>query len=166
MATAKKTARSTDWRKIVASSLGWGQAHATLAAAVDRLPVALRGQRPKGLPHCAWELLEHIRRTQADLVDFMTNPNYVAREWPKDYWPASPVPPSPRAWNETLRAIEHDRATIAKLATKPSLDLTKQIPWGDGQTYLRTILVAQDHESYHTAQIIFVRRLLGAWKDA
>lgn len=165
MATAKKGVRSTGWRKIVASSLGWGQAHATLEAAVDKLPVALRGKRPKGSPHSAWELLEHIRRTHSDLVNFMTNPKYVALEWPRDYWPSSPVPPSPRAWNECLAAIKADRQRIARIATKPSLDLTKQIPWGDGQTYLRTILVAQDHESYHTAQIIFVRRLLGAWAD-
>lgn len=166
MATAKKGERSTSWRKIVASSLGWGQAHATLEAAVDRLPVALRGKRPKGSPHSAWELLEHIRRTQADLAEFMTNPKYVAKEWPRDYWPTSPVPPSPRAWTECLAAIKADRRRIARITMKPSLDLTRQIPWGEGQTYLRTILVAQDHESYHTAQIIFVRRLLGAWKDS
>jgi hypothetical protein len=176
MATAKKKrpARSkrsmttsapsaNEWRKIVASSLDWEQAHASFDAAVKKLAPALRGKRPRGSPHSPWELLEHIRITQADLLEFMVNPNYESHEWPRTYWPPSPQPPSTRAWAQSVGMIERDREQLKALAQRRPLDLTKKIPWGEGQTYLRTILVAVDHSSYHVGQLILVRRLLGAW---
>jgi hypothetical protein len=124
------------WQSIVASSVDWHQAHAPFDMIVSNLPADLRGVRPEGLAHSAWELVEHIRRAQVDLVDFMEKPDYTAPEWPKDYWPETPAPPS---------------------------DLTGKIPWGEGQTYLRSILVSVVHTSHHCAQLIDVRRLLGAW---
>ena len=153
-----------DWRAIVASSLGWEEAHASLDNAVKGLSPELRGQRPDGYPHSPWELVEHIRITQRDLLEFCQNPDYVEKlEWPRDYWPTSPKPPSSDAWDKTIVDYKRDREAFARFTTKTDVDLTAKIPLGKGQTYLRTILVAVDHASYHVGQIVSVRRLLGAW---
>ena len=151
------------WRAIVASSLDWREAHATFDDAVAGLSAELRGRRPAEFPHSAWELLEHIRMAQADLLAFMQNSSYTAPKWPDDYWPADSAPPHDRAWDESIAAARRDRKKLKAMVTDPKLDLAANIPWGDGQTYLRTILVAVDHTSYHVGQLIEVRRLLGAW---
>jgi uncharacterized damage-inducible protein DinB len=157
-------AKQQEWRSIVASSLNWEQAHAGLESAVEDFPADLRGERPDGYPHSAWELLEHIRITQHDLLDFCQNPDYVEElGWPEDYWPDSPTPPSTRAWAKSLGACKRDRDALMNFAADADVDLTSKIPRGTGQTYLRTILVAVDHASYHVGQIVTVRRLLGAW---
>lgn len=155
---------TTDWRTIVASSLGWEQAHAGLDAAVAGLAPELRGRRPADFPHSAWELLDHIRRTQRDLLDFMTAAEYEELKWPDDYWPPTPAPPSDSAWDEALASITADREALERFTRDDERDLTQRIPRGTGQTYLRTVLVAMDHASYHVGQIVAVRRLLGAWK--
>ena len=153
-----------DWRAIVASSLDWEQAHAKLENVVKGLAPSLQGVRPPGYPHSAWELLEHIRITQHDLLDFCENPDYKEQlEWPKDYWPPTPAPPTPEAWERTISDYQRDRASLARFTNETKVDLTDKIPHGTGQTYLRTILVAVDHASYHVGQIVSVRRLLGAW---
>jgi hypothetical protein len=152
-----------EWASIVASALTWEQAHASLDHAVEGLSPILRGKRPPNLPHSAWELLEHIRRTQDDLLQFCVNPKYHERKWPDDYWPGSPEPPSAAAWTECLAAIRADAQTFADFTVEHAATLTKKVPHGTGQTYLRTVLVAMDHASYHVGQIVAVRRLLGAW---
>jgi uncharacterized damage-inducible protein DinB len=152
-----------DWRRIVASALDWQQAHATLDAAIAGLTPELRGKRPANFPHSPWELLDHIRRTQHDLLEFMRSPHYEEPKWPDDYWPPSPAPPSGGAWDETVAAIHRDTAAMADFAINDQRDLTTKIPHGSGQTYLRTVLVAIDHTAYHVGQIVAVRRLLGAW---
>ena len=152
------------WREIVASSLDWEQAHASFHTAVERMPAPLRGRRPKNFPHSVWELVEHIRLAQADLFEFMTNPRYAAPKWPDDYWPTSPNPPSNAAWTRSVNDFRRDCARLKRFTAKKEVDLTRKIPWGSGQTYLRTILVTMDHTSHHVGQIIAVRRLLGAWK--
>jgi hypothetical protein len=154
------------WRVIVASGLAWQEAHAPIEAAAAGLPAELRGRRPENLPYSPWELVEHIRRTQADLVEFMVNATYNAPAWPEDYWPAGPVPLTEEAWEDTLASIKRDRERLQALALRSDFDLTSRIPWGEGQTYLRTILVALDHTAYHVGQLITVRRLLGAWPAA
>ena len=176
MATAKKkrparhkrtvltsTPSATAWRKIVTSALDWEQAHASFDAAARDLALELQGKRPRGSPHSPWELLEHIRITQGDMLEFMVNPRYEAPEWPRTYWPPSAKPPSERAWDQSVSVIVHDRDELKALTQRRTLDLTKKIPWGEGQTYLRTILVAIDHASYHVGQLILVRKLLDAW---
>lgn len=151
------------WREIVASSLDWEEAHVALERAVEGLAPELRGRRPNSYPHSAWELLEHIRLTQYDLLDFMRNAAYVDPTGLEDYWPRHPVPPSDSAWHESLARIGKDRDALRAFATSADLDLTTKIPHGTGQTYLRTILVAVDHTAYHVGQIVAVRRLLNAW---
>jgi len=152
------------WRKIVASALDWEQAHASFDRATDGLPPELRGRRPAGAPHSVWEQLEHIRIAQRDLLDFCRDSGYVhSLEWPDDYWPRSPDPPSEQAWADSLAAVRADREAFKRWSIEADVDLTEKIPWGTGQTYLRTVLVAVDHMAYHVGQIVLTRRLLGAW---
>lgn len=156
--------REGDWRAIIASSLNWEQAHASLETAVRAFPSDLRGRRPAGFPHSGWELLEHIRITQRDLLDFLQNPEYEEKlEWPKDYWPASMAPSGDKEWNGSVSGWKKDRIAIERFITAGKIDLTAKIPKGTGQTYLRTILVTLDHNAYHVGQIVAVRQLLGAW---
>lgn len=150
-------------RAIVASSLDWDQAHATFDAAVADLAPDLRGRRPDNFPHSAWELVEHIRIAQEDLADFMERADYHQVKWPDEYWPANAAPPSESAWDESVAAVRRDCAHLKEITMRPSIDLASAIPWGEGRTYLRTILVAVDHTAYHVGQIIAVRKLLGAW---
>ncbi len=151
------------WRTVVASSLDWREAHATFDDAVAGLQPDLRGRRPEHFAHSAWELVEHIRLAQSDLLAFMRDAKYSAPKWPDDYWPSEPAPVDDKAWDESIAAVRRDRATMKAMATDPTLDLTDKIPCGGGQTYLRTILLAVDHSAYHVGQLIVVRRMLGAW---
>jgi uncharacterized damage-inducible protein DinB len=151
-------------RKQLAAAFDWGEAHADFDRAVDRFPVALRGRRVRGLPYSAWQILEHLRIAQEDLLDFATNADYQSKTWPDDYWPADPEPPSARAWNASIAAFRKDREAFKRLATRKNIDLERQIPHGTGQTYLREILLAIDHNAYHVGELIVLRRLLGAWK--
>jgi uncharacterized damage-inducible protein DinB len=156
-------AENKDWRAIVASALDWEQAHATLDAAIADLPPELRGKRPDGLPHSVWEQLEHIRRTLHDLLEFCINENYHEPKWPDDYWPKLPAPADDAEWRAAIDAIHLHNAAFAAFTNDASRDLTARIPHGTGQTYLRTVIVAIDHASYHVGQIVLTRRLLGAW---
>jgi hypothetical protein len=150
-------------REQLALFIDYGEAHVTAEAAIADLDPALRGKRPPGLPHSPWELLEHIRLTQHDILDFCVNPKYEEMTWPDDYWPKSPAPPSVDAWDKSVAGFRRDRDAFRKLATNSKIDLFAKIPHGDGQTYLRELLLAQDHLSYHTGQLVLVRQALGAW---
>jgi uncharacterized damage-inducible protein DinB len=152
------------WRAIVASSLDWEQGHLSLDNALKDMPVNLRARRPEGLPHSPWELVEHIRIAQHDLLRFCRDPNYHEDlKWPDDYWPRAQDTISDESWEKSLAEIRRDRDALKKLTTEPGLDLTSKIPQGTGQTYLRTVLVAVDHTAYHTGELVAIRRLLGAW---
>lgn len=157
------TERSNSWRAIVASAVNWNQAHATFDAAISNLPPALRGQRPDGLPHSIWEIVDHMRRTQHDLLEFCRNTDYHEPNWPDDYWPSTAVPASNAAWDGCIAEYRRDNAALSALTVDTARDLMATIPHGTGLTYLRTILVAIDHNSHHVGQIILVRRLLGSW---
>jgi hypothetical protein len=149
-------------RAIIAAAIDSQEAHVAFDRAVADLTEALRGQRPVDYPHSPWELLEHLRLAQADLVAFLVDPGYVAPSWPDEYWPSSPVPPSPTAWNEAVAAFRRDRERLRAIAMQTD-DLAAAIPWGGGKTYLRTLLLAADHSAYHIGQIVAVRRMLGTW---
>lgn len=143
--------------------LDWEDAHAGLDAAVRDLPQDLRGRRPAGLPHSPWELLEHIRLTQRDILEFCVAPRYEERAWPEDYWPPAPAPPDAAAWEESVRACRADREALEALVRDASIDLFAAVPNGTGQTFLREILLVADHNAYHVGQLVLVRRALGAW---
>lgn len=150
-------------REHLAKLLGWEEAHVGFEAAVADLPEALRGKQPSGLPYSPWQLLEHLRIAQHDILDFCRNPSYAERTWPDDYWPPSAAPDSAAAWDESVRQFQQDRAALQELARDTTIDLEARIPHGTGQTYLRELLLVADHTAYHLGELIVVRRLLGAW---
>lgn len=153
------------WRSIVAAALDAREAHVTFDRAVAGLAPELRGRRPEGVPHSPWELVEHVRIAQADLIAYMEDGAYAAPAWPDDYWPVRATPATDTAWDEAVAAVQAGRARLKALVRELS-DPAAAIPWGGEHTYLRTILVALDHEAYHVGQIVLVRRLLGAWPPA
>ena len=157
---------NSELRDHVARLLDWQEAHGGFDKAVGDLPEPLRGRVPQGLPYSPWQLVEHMRITQHDILDFCRNPAYQEVSWPDDYWPRSPAPPSAAAWDETLRRFREDRIALQRLARDPAIDLAARIPHGTGQTYLRELLLAADHTAYHVGELIVVRRLLGAWPAA
>jgi uncharacterized damage-inducible protein DinB len=144
--------------------LAWEDAHVGFETAVDGVPAAARGKTPPGLPHSIWQIVEHIRLAQHDILDFCRNAHYKELKWPDDYWPKSPEPPDAGAWEESLRRVAAERAELQALAGDTSIDLAAAIPHGTGQTYLREILLVADHTAYHVGEIVVVRRLLGVWK--
>ena len=144
--------------------LSWEDAHVGFEAAAGGLASRLHGVTPKGLPHSPWQILEHIRRTQADILEFCLNPAYKELDWPADYWPPSAAPPSPSAWEESVAAVVRDRHALETLAGDPAIDLFARIPHGSGQTYLRELLLVADHTAYHVGQLVAARQALGAWK--
>lgn len=141
----------------------WREAHADFDAAVADLPPGLRGVTPPGLPYSPWQLIEHLRLTQADILEFCRNARYVEQQWPDDYWPKAPAPPDDRAWDASITAFRHDREDLQKMIKDPGCDLFAKVPAGSGQTFLREFLLVADHTAYHVGQLIAVRRLLGAW---
>ena len=153
-----------DLREHLARVLAWEEAHPSFDDAVAELPELLRGRAPTGLPYSPWQLVEHLRIAQHDLLDFCRNPEYEEMSWPDDYWPKAAAPASPQAWDDSLRTYRDDRAAFQALVRDQSIDLAARIPHGTGQTYLREILLAIDHAAYHIGELIVVRRLLGAWK--
>ena len=151
-------------RQTIARALEWREAHAGFESAVEGLAPELRGRTAPGVPYSPWQLLEHIRITQADILEFCQSPKYKEKDWPKDYWPSVAEPPSAKAWEESIAAVKRDRAALAALTVDPEIDLTARVPNGNGQTYLREVLLVLDHTAYHVGELILVRRLLGAWK--
>ena len=99
-----------------------------------------------------------------DIWDFSTNAKYVEKKWPDDYWPVTAEPPSKEAWQSSVRALKEDLEAFSKLVKNPKSNLFAQIPWGEkDQTLLREVLLAADHTSYHAGELVFLRRMLGAW---
>jgi len=143
--------------------LDWEDAHAGFDHAIAGLPPRLRGVTPPGGAHSAWQLLEHIRICQHDILDFCRNPKYVEAAM-ADYWPPSSTPPSAGAWTASVAAVRRDRAAMKKLAADRKVNLFARIPHGSGQTYLREVLLVADHGAYHVGQIVALRRALGSWK--
>ena len=154
----------TGIRQHIARMLEWEEAHVGFDRAVEGIPAAARGSKPEGLPYSPWQLLEHLRRTQHDILDFCRNPHYQELKWPDDYWPAGAGPASEAAWDDSIAQFRKDRTAIQQLAMDPDVELTAAIPHGTGQTYLRELLLVADHTAYHIGELVIVRRLLGIWK--
>jgi hypothetical protein len=152
-------------REHLARILDWRDAHANFDAAIAGIPARLRGVRPEGLPHSPWELLEHLRFTQRDILDFCRDPGYVEPRWPEDYWPPSGAPPDELAWEASVASYRSDREELRRLVLDLDLDPFAKIPHGSGQTYLRELLLVADHAAYHVGQLVLLRRLLGDWSS-
>ena len=160
---AAKTASSA-LREHVLYLLKGGGAHTSFESAIAGIPVALRGKRPKGAAHSPWEILEHMRIAQWEILEFSRNAKHVSPAWPEGVWPANPAPPRATAWQESVKAFRRDLNAMQKLVANPRSRLFARIAHGDGQTLLREALLIADHNAYHLGELIVVRRVLGVWK--
>ncbi len=142
-----------------------GSAHVDPQTVIADLPQQFAGARPAGSPHSCWEILEHMCLTLSDLMRFCTDPAYTAPQWPEDYWPETMEPPSPEAWAESASRFLGLLAQFERMVEDPATDLEAPIPWGEGQTILREVLLAGDHTSYHLGQLVLLRKQLGSWKE-
>jgi hypothetical protein len=140
-----------------------GNAHASFDRAVKGLTAALAGKIPDGSVYSIWQLMEHIRIAQWDILEFSKGPGHKSPPWPDGYWPKDPVPPNEQALKKSVQQITSDRRAFVELLRQAGEDIYKPFPHGDGQSLYREALVIADHNSYHTAEIILTRRLLGAW---
>jgi hypothetical protein len=152
-------------RRHLIELLKGGSAHARFEKVVAGIPAKLRRQKPAGLPHSPWMLLEHMRLAQWDILEFSRNRRHVSPDWPKGYWPRSEAPPDAAAWSTSIKKFRRDLKTMESLVTNPKIDLHARIPWGEGQTILREALLVADHNAYHMAQLVDIRRLLGTWPE-
>jgi uncharacterized damage-inducible protein DinB len=145
--------------------LDWEEAHVSFDKAVDGIPADRQGSRAAGFERSPWELVEHMRVAQKDLLDFCVNGRYVhALRWPEDYWPQRPEPHDTAAWNASIADFKTDRDTLKRLVRDAHVDLFALVPTGERQqTYLRAILLVADHNAYHVGQLVAVRRALGVW---
>ena len=138
-------------------------AHADFETAIKDLPAAARGQRPKGAEHSPWEVLEHLRIAQSDILEFSVNPDHVSPEWPSGYWPKFQAPETDAEWDQSVEEFRRDLKRMCALVSSEDTDLFAKIPHGDGQTILREALLVADHNAYHIGELVLLRRLLGAW---
>lgn len=150
-------------RQQLIENLSGSNAHIDFAEGIKDFPAELRGKRPKGSPHSPWELLEHMRIAQWDILEFSRNPKHKSPKFPDGYWPKSAEPPDDKAWDRSVNGFCTDLQSFCALIADGSIDLYARIPHGDGQTVLREALVAADHNAYHLGQILLLRRMLGAW---
>jgi hypothetical protein len=151
-------------RQHVVTLLSGKGAHVDFRRAVVRIYPKFRGAYLDGLPHSLWELVEHIRIAQWDILEFCRNPKHVSPKWPEGYWPKRGEQPSEKAWDASIRRCVRDLNAFKKLVLNPKTDLFAKIPHGDGQTILREALLAADHTAYHTGQIVLVRSAFGIWE--
>jgi DinB family protein len=140
-------------------------AHVEFDKALADFPVELRGKQVASAPHTAWQLLEHMRIAQWDILEFSRDQNHVSPEWPGGYWPIAPEPPDAKAWGASIAQFKEDLEAMRSLIRDPKSDLYSRIPHGEGQTLLREALVLADHNSYHLGQIVLLRKLLGSWPE-
>jgi uncharacterized damage-inducible protein DinB len=150
-------------RQQLADFLNWHQAHAGFDDAVKGVPAKLRSAVPAGFVHSIWQVVEHLHFTQADILEFCHSRKYREKKWPNDYWPKSPSPKNASAWTDAIATFRKDRKAMQQLALDPKINLLSKVPNGSGQTYLREVLLVADHNAYHVAQIVDLRRALGNW---
>jgi DinB superfamily len=147
-------------RKMLVDAMRGHNAHLDFDSAVKDFPANLRGVKADGAPHTAWQLLEHMRIAQRDILDFSRDPKHKSPEWPEGYWPATEVPPTEKAWDTSIRNFQNDARKFNKLVQDLTQDLFKAFEHGDGQTLLREALLVASHNSYHLGQLVFVKKML------
>jgi hypothetical protein len=159
----KKSSPDQSLRKHIVELLKGGSAHVGFADGLQDFPSDKRGAFAPGLPHTGWQLLEHARIAQWDILEFSRNPKHVSPEFPEGYWPKTPLPGDEAAWSKSVKAFQRDLQAMIALVANPRADLYAPFPWGDGQTLLREALVLADHNAYHLGQIVDLRRALKIW---
>jgi len=167
VANKKRAANSGDavLREQLAKNLKEGRAHVDFAGAIADFPPDKRGLRAENLPHTAWQLLEHMRIAQWDILEFSRDAKHVSPDFPEGYWPRTDAPPDEAAWDASVASFQHDLQEMVKLVTNPRTDLYARIPHGKGQTILREALLAADHNAYHLGQLVYLRRALDIWPE-
>lgn len=150
-------------RKELLSYIEKAHTHGTFADIVKDFPEKLMNEKPAGLPYSFWQMLEHIRISQFDMIDFLKNPDYKELEWPKDYWPPESEKATAEMWNESVKQYAEDIEKLRKIIEDPETDFFAPIPHGTGQTILKEVLQIIDHASYHLGQLLVMRRLVGEW---
>jgi len=154
-----------DVREQLLRALQGGSAHPEVTSALEGVPAAARGRSAPGLPHTLWQLLEHLRLAQRDILDFGRRPDHESPAFPKGYWPESEKPPSDPAWGESLAAFYTDLEALQKIVADRNVDLTAPIPHLDGPTWFREVMLVVSHNAYHLGQVVQVRRALGCWEN-
>ncbi len=139
-----------------------GQAYRPMDELLQGLNLTEAGRQVEELPYTIWQLLEHLRFAQQDILDFCRNPDYQEPDWPDDYWPADVTPADQQTLDQTLQAINRDLEAMVQLVQDTENDLFEPIPHGNGQTLLREAMLVAEHNAYHFGQIVVLRRLLGA----
>jgi hypothetical protein len=152
-----------DLREQLVYLIKGGGAHVHFMDAIEGFPAGKYGVFATGLPHTGWQLLEHARIAQWDILEFSRNPKHVSPDFPAGYWPKTPMPADEKAWSESAAAFQRDLSEMVKLVQNPRTDLFAKLPHGDGQTVLREALLLADHNAYHLGQLVDLRRALGAW---
>jgi DinB superfamily len=163
---AKKTAPDQSLRKHLVALLRGGEAHIQFADALADFPPDKRGAFAAGLPHTGWQLLEHTRIAQWDMLEFSRNPQHVSPDFPEGYWPKTPGPPDGAAWNKSVKVFQRDLQAMVALISNIRVDLHAPLPWGGGQTLLREAFVLADHNAYHLGQLVDLRRALKIWPES
>jgi DinB superfamily len=147
-------------REHLVTLLTKGEAHIDLSSALKDFPRELRGRKPQGAPHTPWQLLEHMRVAQWDILEFSLDAKHVSPKWPEGYWPTGDAPPDDKAWDKSVKQFLADLDAVCAMIMDEKRDLAAKIPHGDGQTYLRQALLVADHNAYHLGQLVMVRRIL------
>jgi hypothetical protein len=147
-------------RRHIINLLTKAEAHVDIRSELKSFPPKLRSVKPDDAPHTPWQLLEHMRLAQWDILCFSVDAKHVSPKWPEGYWPESDSPPSVQAWQKSVRQFLRDLDAICKLVSNPKRDLFARIPHGTGQTLLREALLVADHNAYHLGQLVMVRRML------
>ncbi len=140
-----------------------GQAHMTFDQAVADFPPDQINHRPPHVPYSPWHLLEHLRFTQRDILDFIRDPRYREPSWPDEYWPPPEQDASAGDWAQAIRAFREDLQALEALVRDPATDLYARIPHGQGQTFLREILLVADHNAYHIGELAILRQVMQTW---
>lgn len=162
--TSAKSVHDQQLREHLLFLLKGGGAHISFDDEIGHWTVPLAGTKVANFPHTAWMLLEHMRLAQWDILEFSRNPKHVSPKWPEGYWPKTEGPPNAAAWSKSIQQFRRDLKAMQKLVANPKTDLFARIPWGDGHTVLREVLLLADHNAYHLGQLLDVRRMLGVWK--
>jgi hypothetical protein len=152
--------KDSAFRKQLVTAISGRESHIDFDSVVKDFPAHLRGRKPAGAPHSAWQLLEHMRIAQHDILEFSRDPKYKSPDWPEGYWPKSDAPPDADAWDATIKAFKHDARELDKLVQDPRQDMLKPFVHGDGQNLLRQALLVATHNSYHLGQLMFLKKLL------
>ncbi len=147
-------------RRHLINLLTKAEAHVDIESTLQDFPGKLRGRKPEAAPHTPWQLLEHMRIAQWDILQFSLDAKHKSPKWPDEYWPKTEKPPNDKAWDKSVRQFLADLDSVCRLVRDPKVDLFATIPHGEGQTFLREALLVADHNAYHLGQLVMVKRML------